>query len=144
MTPVFADTAYWVALANPKDGLHQAARSLKKGLSGAQRYTTEEVLTEFLTMFSNQGKWLRGMAVTMVRAIEEDPDVLVISQSSNSFHEGVRLYAERPDKKYSLPDCISMNTMRSRGITEVLTSDHHFEQEGFTILLKRPGRSSRS
>lgn len=137
MKPVFADTAYWVALANPKDGLHQAARSLKERLSGAQRYTTEEVLTEFLTMFSSQGKWLREVAVTMVRAIEDDPDTLVIPQSSSSFHQGLRLYADRPDKRYSLQDCVSMNAMRSRGITAVLTSDHHFEQEGFSILLKR-------
>ena len=142
MMSVFADTAYWVALANPRDGLHVTARSLKKKLSGAQRYTTEEVLTEFLTMFSGQGRWLRDVAVMMVRAIEEDPDTLVISQSSSSFHEGVRLYGERPDKKYSLQDCISMNTMRSRGITEVLTSDHHFEQEGFTILMKPQGQQS--
>lgn len=136
MTAVFVDTAYWVALANPKDGLHQAATTLRKTLRGAQRCTTEEVLTEFLTMFSSQGNWLREVAVTMVRAILEDSDTLVIPQSSSSFHKGLRLYAERPDKKYSLQDCISMNTMRSRGITEVLTSDHHFEQEGFTILMK--------
>ena len=91
-------------------------------------------------MFSSQGRWLREVAVRMVRAIEKDPDTLVISQSSSSFHEGVRLYGERPDKKFSLQDCISMNTMRSHGITEVLTSDHHYEQEGFNHPAEAAGR----
>jgi hypothetical protein len=40
-----------------------------------------------------------------------------------------------PGKYYSLTDCISMNLMRGRGITEILTHDQHFTQEGFTILL---------
>ena len=30
----------------------------------------------------------------------------------------------------------SMNVMEAEGITEILTSDHNFEQEGFTILMK--------
>ncbi len=39
------------------------------------------------------------------------------------------------DKAYSLTDCISMNAMRERGLTDILTNDHHFTQEGFHILL---------
>jgi hypothetical protein len=41
------------------------------------------------------------------------------------------LYQSRLDKGYSLTDCISMQTMRREGLTEVLTNDRHFEQEGF-------------
>jgi uncharacterized protein len=44
------------------------------------------------------------------------------------------LYKDRPDKEYSLTDCISMQVMRREGLTEVLTNDHHFTQEGFRIL----------
>jgi predicted nucleic acid-binding protein len=59
----------------------------------------------------------------------------VIEHSHETFLAGLELYEARPDKGYSLTDCISMNLMRERGINEVLTHDHHFEQEGFTILL---------
>jgi len=30
-----------------------------------------------------------------------------------------------------------MHTMRQMGLTEVLTNDHHFTQEEFTILITR-------
>ena len=52
-----------------------------------------------------------------------------------TFLAGLALYKARPDKGYSLIDCISMETMRQEGTTEVLTHDSHFTQEGFTILL---------
>ena len=63
------------------------------------------------------------------------PSILVRRQSHQTFDAGLALYKARPDKGYSLVDCISMETMRREGITEVLTHDAHFTQEGFTILL---------
>ena len=53
-----------------------------------------------------------------------------------SFEAGLRLYEARPDKGYSLTDCISMQVMRREGIREVLTFDRHFEQDGFRILFR--------
>jgi predicted nucleic acid-binding protein len=35
-----------------------------------------------------------------------------------------------------MTDCISMQTMRGLGLTDVLTSDRHFEQEGFRALFR--------
>ena len=48
----------------------------------------------------------------------------------------MNLYEARPDKGYSLTDCISMQTMRKEGISEALTDDRHFEQEGFRALFR--------
>src|SRR5208282_5143253 len=45
-------------------------------------------------------------------------------------------FSARPDKEWSLTDCISFVVMNERGMTDALTSDHHFEQAGFQILLK--------
>ncbi len=45
------------------------------------------------------------------------------------------IYEKRLDKDYSLTDCISILTMKTLNIREILTHDNHFEQEGFTILL---------
>jgi predicted nucleic acid-binding protein len=43
----------------------------------------------------------------------------------------LRLYAERPDKEYSLTDCISIAVMKAEGMTESAPGDRHFEQEVF-------------
>jgi hypothetical protein len=44
--------------------------------------------------------------------------------------------AESYDKSYSLCDAVSFVLMRRHGLTEALTTDHHFEQEGFARLLR--------
>jgi uncharacterized protein len=48
-----------------------------------------------------------------------------------------KLFAERSDKGWSLTDCISIALMQERGLTQALTTDRHFEQAGFNVLLKR-------
>jgi len=64
-----------------------------------------------------------------------NPLVIVRPQSHQSFLDGLALFKARPDKEYSLTYCISMEAMRQEAITEILTHDHHFRQEGFTLLL---------
>ena len=59
----------------------------------------------------------------------------MVAQSHESFLAGLALYERRPDKQYSLVDCISMNVMRQKQVQEILTHDRHFSQEGFTRLL---------
>jgi predicted nucleic acid-binding protein len=64
-----------------------------------------------------------------------DPLVIVRPQTHQSFLDGFALFKSRPDKGYSLTDCISMEAMRREGIGEILTHDQHFMQEGFSVLL---------
>jgi len=132
---VFADTFYWIALINPGDQYSEEVSRFDDLLSAGKACTTEEVLAEVLTFFASD-RWLRNRAVETVREILSDLAVRIIPQSHDSFLSGLDLYAARPDKGYSLTDCISMQTMRKEGITEVLTNDHHFEQEGFSALLR--------
>ena len=136
MANVFADAAYWIAVSIPSDQWHRVAVAAHRGLGDVTLITTDEVLTEFLTALSNRGIESRRLASRTVRAILEDPTVRVIEQSRGSFLNGVSRYEGRLDKSYSLQDCIAMNVMEAEGITQVLTSDHNFQQEGFTILMK--------
>jgi predicted nucleic acid-binding protein len=73
----------------------------------------------------------------MVRSILENPNVKVIPQTRDSFLKGLTFYESRNDKQYSLIDCISMNVMKNESLVEVLTNDRHFEQEGYTVLIKK-------
>ncbi len=135
MKVVFADTLYWVAIIKVKDKYAETAKQARDGLGNVRLLTTDEVLTEFLNVLSNAGEHLRRQAARLVRAILNDPNVTVVPQSRDSFLRGVELYEERLDKEYSLTDCISMNAMRSQSVSEILTHDHHFTQEGFKVLI---------
>ncbi len=140
MTTVFADSAYWIAIANPRDQWHDSAKQARKRLGNqVELVTTDAVLTEFLTGLSASGDKLRERAVTTARAIINDPNIRVIPHTRTLFHKALDLlYEERPDKEYSLQDCISMVVMKDGLMANILTSDHHFEQECFVILMKSP------
>ena len=134
MRRVFADSLYWIALSHQRDQWHAAALKASRALQGAEIVTSQEMLGELLTAFRHAPR-LRSIAARRVHQITADPQTRVIPQSDHSFQAGFALYKARPDKEYSLADCISMETMRQEGITEILTHDTHFTQEGFTILL---------
>ena len=136
MTALFADTFYWIALADFTDSAHPRALTLTTERAASQIVTTDEVLTEYLTFFSSAPESLRREAAESVEGILANPVIRVIPQSRESFLAGLELYRARPDKGYSLVDCISMQTMRKEGLTEVLTNDRHFEQEGFRALFR--------
>jgi len=135
MRVVFADTLYWYGLANPRDQWHHPAKQARAQLGDVRLVTTEEVLVEFLAALSRGGAYLRQAGVEMVQTVLADNTARVLPQTHLSFLRGLELYSRRPDKEYSLVDCTSMTAMRDEGITDVLTNDHHFTQEGFTVLI---------
>jgi predicted nucleic acid-binding protein len=134
MRRIFADSLYWIAISHQGDQWHTAALHASRAIRSAEIVITQEMLSEFLTAFRFTAQ-LRRIAARRVFQITTDQRIIVIPQSDQSFQAGFALYQARPDKQYSQPDCISMATMRQEGITEILTHDSHFAQEGFTILL---------
>ncbi len=135
MSVFFADTFYWIALTNRRDSSHQKVMQFTATLAPSAVITTDEVLTEFLA-YCALDQQLRREAGLAVHGLVNDPDIRIVPQSRNSFLDGLTLYNARPDKGYSLTDCISMQTMRREGLTDVLTNDRHFEQEGFRALFR--------
>jgi predicted nucleic acid-binding protein len=69
-------------------------------------------------------------------ALRQDRDVRVLMPDTEQFLAGISLYEARPDKDWSLTDCISFVVMEREKIGQALTADHHFEQAGFVALLK--------
>ena len=134
MRVVFVDALYWVASTNHRDQWHQRALEVEKTLSNCTFVTSEAVLTEFLN-FSEYGAVARQKAARVTRRILVRTDVDVVQQQQSDFLAALALYEARPDKGYSHTDCLSMTIMRDRGITEILTHDQHFTQEGLNILL---------
>ena len=135
MKRAFADTFYWTALLNPKDQWYLSIRKIQPELANVQIITSETVLIELLNFYSKYGSEMRRNVIDTVRDILVDLDVEYISHSPEIFLEALNFYEKRLDKGYSLTDCVSMLTMKTLNIREILTHDNHFEQEDFTVLL---------
>jgi predicted nucleic acid-binding protein len=124
-------------LIDQRDQWHDGAAAISKSLANDSLITTDEVLTEVLAFFSAFDPRMRKyVSDFVVDVLTNQRYVEVVEQTRASFLAGLALYEQRPDKSYSLVDCISMQLMKAEGLAEVLTSDHHFTQEGFRILIK--------
>ena len=132
MQEYFADSWYFIALADRFDAHHNAARRLASLVGRGQPVTHDGVLSEVLAYFSGGGMSSRQRAATVAR------DALrafrVLPAGRELFLAALDRYAARLDKEYSLVDCMSMIVMERRGIRHVLTNDHHFTQAGFLTV----------
>ena len=134
MKTVFADTVYFLALLNTADQLHSQARALSLSPPGLL-LTTEFVLAEVGDALSRPENRLRF--ARLLQLLRTQADVEVVPASSGLFRQGCDLHARRPDKEWSLTDCISFVVMQQRRIAEALTTDHHFQQSGFQLLMRQ-------
>jgi len=135
MARFFADTFYWVAMLFRRDTAHARVTAFSHTLARTDvLYTTDAVILEVLAAFSAAGTYLRAQAAARAEEMLADPAMRVVELTRARLLEGLTLYKARPDKEYSLTDCISMEVMRREGLTDVLTNDRHFTQEGFHIL----------
>ena len=130
---VFADTFALIAWLNPKDPAHARVTAYLSGFTG-QLVTTEWVLMEVADALSAPAA--RATAVAFLQAVRADPLFDVIEYKASVYQAGFNLFAARPDKAWSLTDCISFVVMAERRLTDALTADHHFEQAGFRSVFK--------
>jgi predicted nucleic acid-binding protein len=133
MSQGFADTSFFVAFLNARDVDHAKAVEIVKNYQG-RIVTTDWVLAELGNFLSARAS--RNLFAPFVRDLPDDPRMEVLPADREQFESGCALYASRLDKDWSLTDCISMVVLQQRSIREVFTADHHFEQAGYTILMK--------
>ena len=139
MNPVFADTAHWIAINSPADGLHTVAVDVSRRLGSRPILTSQMVLTEFLDGAATRGAGIRRETARFARLLEALPNVRVIPQTAELFAVALALYEQRLDKEWSLTDYASFVICRQEGIHDVLTYDQHFAQMGLNTLLRTPG-----
>jgi len=134
MRIVFADTFYWIALLNTNGQDHKQVIQFGKTNTNINLVTTEPVVDELLNFFGSKGAFLRGRAFSLSERIAIDRTIQLIAHDSYIRKTALILYHDRLDKGYSFTDCYSMIVMQRMEISEVLTHDKHFTQEGFNIL----------
>jgi uncharacterized protein len=132
MKSVFADTFFFLAAINPDDEAHAEAIAYSNEFHG-ELLTTAWVLTEVADALAKKEQ--RAIFKELFETLPE-PRVRIIAATQILFEQGLRLYFARPDKDWSLTDCISFTVMKERKVKEALTGDRHFEQAGFTKLLR--------
>ncbi len=135
MHTIFIDTHYLIAIINLADQWHTAATNYAQQISKSRLVTTDCIFVETLNYFANYSPTLKERAVDTIQRFSLHSGIQVVEQDALLVADGIQLYRSRLDKGYSLTDCISMNVAREFGITQILTHDNHFRQEGFEILL---------
>ncbi len=138
MAEVFVDTVAWLALINTSDTLHEPALRIMAQLRAQQvrLTTTEFILLEVADALSTPA--VRGQTIRFIEGLRSLPVLEVIPVSERLFAAGWKLYCQRSDKSWGLTDCISFSVMGQRRLAQAFTSDHHFEQAGFSKLLVYP------
>ena len=133
MKEVFADTHYFLALFNVADTMHRRAVEFSVQAEG-RLVTTAWVLTEVADALADPAN--RRGCTALIETVLRNPEIRMVPPDEETFMKGWMLYRSRQDKGGSLTDCISFLVMKERHIKEALTGDRHFEQAGFTALLK--------
>lgn len=65
----------------------------------------------------------------------DSEEVEIVRLTPSLFEESFGLYRSHIDKEWGLVDCVSFVVMRQAGAVEALTTDRHFTQAGFRVLL---------
>ncbi|CAN5468333.1 hypothetical protein BH10ACI1_BH10ACI1_24580 [soil metagenome] len=130
---LFLDTSGLMCLFDKDDFRHHRANEYFK--NNRFLLTTNYVLAEFVPL-AHVRKLKRENALNFLKTLVLLPRLELVWIDENHHHQAIELLENRLDKTYSLCDAVSFLLMRERGISEALTTDKHFEQEGFTRLLK--------
>jgi predicted nucleic acid-binding protein len=133
MKRVFVDAFFYIAVLNRHDAAHSRAMAAVAG-GAVEVVTTVAVMLEVADAMAVPA--MRSGCAKFLEMLAARPRTKVLPVSDELLAPGLGLYRSRPDKEWSLTDCISFIVMADEGLTEALTGDRHFEQAGFTALLR--------
>lgn len=132
----FVDSVGWIALLNADDELHQTTDSLYKELllTGTMFMTSTAVLNEVANSLCKPK--YRDAVVEFYRRLQNSLRIKAVFVDKSLWSQGWKLFEDRPDKSWSLTDCISREIMSKYKLKDVITNDVHFSQAGYNALLR--------
>lgn len=126
------DTSGLFGLLHKAEPQHQEAVRLYQ--HATRRLMHSYVLAELIPLALVRGLPRAQTLAFSQRAIDAS-EIEVVWVDESLHRQALALVRARQDKTYSLCDAVSFVLMRERGVNEALTTDKHFEQEGFQRLL---------
>jgi len=131
----FADSSFLCALVAKQDFAHAAALWAFVELTRAGRpiLTTDYVIDEALTLTKVRAN--AGVSLALLDRIEQSHNLLCEFITPARFTVAKSFFRKHSDHGYSFTDCTSFVIMRELGLNEALTTDRHFFEAGFRMLL---------
>jgi predicted nucleic acid-binding protein len=133
---VFMDSAGFLALWDARDEHHSSAVRLQAQLARKRRrfVTTDYVVDETATLLLIRHS--RSAAVDFLDTVSRSEALRLEWIGPDRFEAASELFRRHLDKEWSFTDCVSFAVMRELTIRDGFTTDYHFEQAGFTALLR--------
>jgi predicted nucleic acid-binding protein len=129
--PLFVDTSGWYDLLFSGAPKHAEIVRLMRQ-PGASFVTSTYILDELVALLLTRSDHATaGRAGSHVRSAAE---VRVEHPDATEELLAWALFLDRPDKTYTLTDCLSFTMMRRLKIEAAIATDEHFRQEGFITL----------
>lgn len=130
---VFLDTSGIFAWINQRDPNHQTMLSLPHE-PGCRLVTTDYILDETLTLFMARG--IPHQRKRLLAMVNTSAILQMVWIGQEYFREASEWMFKYEDHPFSFTDCTSMACMTKLGISQVATTDDHFNKAGFVKLLK--------
>lgn len=129
MKAVFVDTSGFYALLDGTDpfGLEAAACFTRAEREGWRLFTTSYVVQETWAVIQARLGW-EAVDAWLDKVLPRC-EIVWVDASLHSLGEARCRQAR--ERRLSLTDCVSIETMRRRGCSEFIGSDEHLEREGF-------------
>lgn len=132
---IFVDTPGLYALIDKRDTRHIAAREAvgKPIRAGRKLVVTDYVVDEAITLAKVRGG--HHVALRLLELLEQSVAIRIEWIGAERFTATKMFLRKHADQDYSFTDCTSFVVMRELGLRQALTSDRHFLQAGFDVLL---------
>ena len=130
---MFLDTSGLMCVFDSRDFRHIDAVAFYEAAN--RLLTSNYVIAEFVAL-AEARNMPRRAALEFIADLLNDTEIEVIWVDELQTQEALFLLQKFDDKTWSLCDAVSFLLMQENGITEALTTDHHFEQAGFVKLLE--------
>jgi len=133
---IFVDRFAWIATINKSDNYHEICLGILEELlnNQAKLITTNYVVVETINALSKVE--FRKTVIEFIDKLEKSPSVQIIRITDEIYNNAWTFYKQRMDKDWGITDCTSFEVMRAFNVKKAFTNDKHFEQAGYSLVVK--------